>query len=499
MKRALASLALASVLWAQLPVFGQAQAVLIPTDAAAQGFNPNAILSDEDMFELGDWNADSIQRFFASKGSALAVLKLKDIDGVEKRPADILWRVAGSYKINPKYLLALIQKEQSLVEGRAPSQKQLDWAAGYAVCDSCSMDDPDIQAFKGFANQIEYAAKQHRERYLFQMLTSGTTIGGYAPGKLSYVDAYPIIPENQATAMLYSYTPHLHGNQNLWRIWKRWFALALPDGTVVRDKDTGAYYVIRSKERRPVSKSVLMSFTSDLTKAVSLSAADIEAYPLGASVKFPNFSLVELPDGTRYLLNGQQKRLIVSKSVFSSLGFQEDEVVSAVAEDLAAYTDGADVTEASRYPTGLLAKDAAGDHWYVEDGVRHKIPNKAFLSLYFKGRPARTLKTNEWKAYAIGDPYRLKDGELVRSVTNSAVYVIDQGKRRPFLNGDDFLAFGYEWKNVLTLPDSLLNDYAIGDAMEPAWQPPAAPADPLELSTDVPPSTVSTTLSSLSL
>lgn len=463
---------LSSLLLGYVPSLAAAQAILMPTDAAAQGFNPNAVLSDEDMFDLGDWNAESIQRFLASKKSALATLRLKDIDGLEKRPADIIWRVAGSYKMNPKYLLVLIQKEQSLVEGRTPTQKQLDWAAGYAVCDSCSMDDPNIQDFKGFANQLEYASKQHRERYLFQMLTRGVTIGGYAPGKTNLVDGYPITPANQATAMLYSYTPHLHGNQNLWRIWRRWFSLSLPDGTVVLDKETKAYFLIRNKERRPVTKAVLLSFGTDLSKAVSLSTSEVEAYPQGDMLKFSNFSLIELPDGSRYLLNGQKKRLIVSKKAFAALGFQEDELVSAQPEDLAGYADGADVTEASRYPTGLLAKDAAGDHWYIEDSVRHKIPNKTFLTLYFKGRPVRTLKTNDWKAYATGEPYRLKDGELVRSVTSPAVYVIDQGTRRPFISGDEFLAFGYEWKNVLTLPDAVLNDYAIGDAMVPAWQPP---------------------------
>lgn len=500
MKRFVASLLFCSLLLGQIPSPAFAKVSLIPVELTAQGFNPNLILDDADLFEIGDWDAAHIQRFLVSKGSALATMTLPDIDGIDKRPADILWRVAGSYKLNPKYLLVLIQKEQSLVEGRPPSQKQLDWAAGFAVCDSCSMNDPVIQAYKGFANQIEYAAKQHRERYLFQILVKGATIAGQAPGKTTIIDSIPITPANQATAMLYSYTPHLHGNQNLWKIWRRWFSRSLPDGTIVSDKDSGDYFLIRSGERRPLTRAVLSSLTSDLGKVLSLSSSDLAVYPEGDPLAFTNFSLIELPNGTRYLLNGMQKRLIVSKKVFKSLGFQEDEVIEASAEDLASYSDGPDITQTSRYPTGILAKDKHGDYWYVESGTRHKIPNKTFLSLYFKGRPAKTLKASEWSTYPVGDPYQLKDGELVRGVTSTAVYVIDHAKRRPFLSGDDFLSFGYQWKNVLVIPDTVLNDYAISDPMEPAWRSPTLQlASDNAIDADLSPSTASTTLSSTPL
>jgi hypothetical protein len=299
--------------------------------------------------------------------------------------------------------------------------------------------------------------------------------------------------------MLYSYTPHLHGNQNLWKIWRRWFSRALPDGTIVSDKNTGEFFLLRDGERRPLSKAVLTSLISDQGKVVSLSASDLTAYPVGDALPFSNFSLIETPDGSRYLLNGTQKRFIISRKAFRALGFQEDEVIKAEVDELRGYSDGPDITEASRYPTGLLAKDARGEYWYIEDGTRHKLPNKTFLTLYFKGRPARTLKASEWSSSVIGDPYRLKDGELVRGTTSAAVYVIDGGLRRPFLSAEDFLSFGYQWKNVLTLPDALLNDYRIGDAMKPVWRSPLLELADEALPSEAPSSFATTTLTSFSL
>lgn len=456
------------------------------------GFNPHAILSDADLFSLDGWDAERIQRFLASKKSGLAQLQLADIDGELKRPADILWRVAGSYKISPQYLLVLLQKEQSLVEDASPSQKQLDWATGYAVCDSCSMNDPRIQDFKGFANQVEYAAKQHRERYLFQMLSRGVTIAGHAPGKSSLIDGVLITPVNQATAMLYSYTPHIHGNQNVWRIWRRWFSRTHPDGTILANAVTQERFLLRKGERRPLSPAVSASLISDPAKILQVQPSDLEVYPVGDPVAFPNFSLLETASGTRFLLVGEQKRKFASHQVFRALGFQEDELINASEEDLDDYAPGPDITSRSRYPLGLLAKDARGGFWYLENDVRHAIEHPIYLSLSFRGRPARLLRAADLSRFPIAEPYRLRDGELIRGTTDAAVYVIEHGKRRVIASEELFLTMGYQWNNVVSLPDAALTAYPLGDPLLAPWQAPASelPAP------DAPPSI---TLSSSSL
>lgn len=437
------------------------------------GFNPHAILRDEDLFSIDQWSAERIQQFLVSKKSALAHMTLKDIDGVKKRPSDILWRVAGSYVLNPQYLLVLLQKEQSLIEDPSPSEKQLDWATGFGVCDACSMDDPTIQDFKGFANQLEYAAKQHRERYLFQLLMRGTTIAGHAPGKTSVIDGTAVTPINQATAMLYSYTPHIHGNQTVWRIWRRWFSRTLPDGTLVSDMQTKDLFLIRGGERRPLRPVIAATLVRDTKKVLQARTEDLEPYPLGAPIRFPDFSLLQTPTGTRYLLVGEQKRRFASKRAFLALGFQEDEVIETTEEDLREYSDGPDITEQSRYPLGLLAKDARGTYWYIENETRHVISHPIYLSLYFRGRPARLLKTADLARFPISTPYRLHDGELVRSETLSTVYVIERGNRRPIPNEQVFEAFGYRWNNILSLPESALKAHPLGEPLDPPWQSPS--------------------------
>src|SRR5690348_16729193 len=107
MRRFSSTLAVSLGLLAMLgqPLVAFAQAVsddLIPAEDAAAGFDPNAILDDRDIFDLGTMDLAAVRRFLDQRG-ALGRIKLTDIDGIEKPPAEIIWRVATSYKVNPKY------------------------------------------------------------------------------------------------------------------------------------------------------------------------------------------------------------------------------------------------------------------------------------------------------------------------------------------------------------------------------------------------------------
>ncbi|MCR4256376.1 MAG: hypothetical protein NUW08_01580, partial [Candidatus Uhrbacteria bacterium] len=424
---------------------------LVPVEDLANGFNPDLILQDTDIFNVDGMTLPQLRAFLFSRG-ALGEITQPDIDGVEKPPADIIWRVAQSYKINPKYLLVLLQKEQSLVEDSNPSQRQLDWAMGYAVCDSCSKDDPQLQAFKGFANQVEYAAKQHRERYFIQLLSTGVTISGLAPGRTILIDGIEVTPQNNATAMLYTYTPHIHGNLNAWRIWKRWFSLSFPEGSLVFVKESETYYLIRHGMKRPFQSRLSAASMLDINKAITADAGQLTAYSDGAPLSYPNYSIVETPEGKRSLIVGESKRLIVDDAAFRKLGFSIDDVVEGTEEDLLSYANARDISVNSEYPTGILARDPKGTIWFVQDGERTKILHPAFLNLYFKGKRAKDMTMEQIDALKPLGAFMLRDGELVKTEDSPTVSVIENGLKRPIMSGEAFEQLGWQWHNIVTLP-----------------------------------------------
>ena len=141
--------------------------VLLPSPLLAATFNPNNILSDHELMDYTSMGRDAIQQFLEAKKSFLAKFTAPDLNEVTMNAAQIIFNAATTARINPKYILALLQKEQSLIEHGPtnPSQSRLDWATGYAVCDGCSTDDPLPQKYKGFGKQVDDAGGVMRWYY----------------------------------------------------------------------------------------------------------------------------------------------------------------------------------------------------------------------------------------------------------------------------------------------------------------------------------------------
>lgn len=187
-------------------------AVFVPYYATqAVEFNRHLIISDQQMFNSSAMNMAEVQKFLELKKSYLATLNVPDVDGVVKSAAMIIAGAAKRNGVNPKVILVMLQKEQSLVEDSNPRAKQIDWAMGYGVCDDCSMNDPLLLVFRGFANQIDKAMA--RLKWYSDNPTAFKTVG-----QTYIIDGQDVTPLSQATANLYSYTPHIHGNYLFWKI-----------------------------------------------------------------------------------------------------------------------------------------------------------------------------------------------------------------------------------------------------------------------------------------
>lgn len=178
--------------------------------------------------------------------------------------AQIIGAVARACGINPKVLIILLQKEQSLITDDWPWSIQYTKATGMGCPDTSLGVDVDANQngcyddYEGFFKQIYYGARQFK-RYVQQPQSFN-----YAAGRTSFV-AYQanapqcggtnITPQNAATAALYNYTPYqpnaaalanlygtgdacsAYGNRNFWRTFIDWFGS-------VRTNETWAWSIV---------------------------------------------------------------------------------------------------------------------------------------------------------------------------------------------------------------------------------------------------------------
>lgn len=194
-------------------------------------FNKNNIISDFQMFDYNSMTQSQIQQFLQSKNSYLAnyytdgwPISCDTHTGSESSncqtmtqmsASEIIYSAAQRYRVNPKYILIMLQKEQSLVQNQNPTQKALDAATGF----KCYDGKPCDPKYLGFGRQVDNAAGIMRFYY------DNASIYGFIKGAgvPITIDGEILTPVNQATANLYTYTPHLFGNYNFWRIWQRYF------------------------------------------------------------------------------------------------------------------------------------------------------------------------------------------------------------------------------------------------------------------------------------
>lgn len=471
-----------------IPTLSQAQTAIDPN------FNPSLILSDEEALDVYSMTADEIQSFLVSKNSYLSNYRTFNTHGTLKSAAQIIYDAAANNydckgvilsdspteaekdlkcrhitTVNPRLLLVLLQKESSLIENTNPSQGALDWATGYGCPDSLACNP----YYKGFGKQVNSAALQflayikEQERYSYK--AGQTHVFSNPYGTISK-EPMTVTISNKATAALYNYTPHVYnGNYNFYRLWNRYFPKVVkryPDGSLLQVKnDTQVWLLEAGKKRNFASKSALLS-RFDINKVVSVKQEDLDNYATGTPIRFPNYALVKSPKNNVYLLVNNEKRGIVSMTVFKKIGFNTAEIINASDSELSAYQNGPNITATSTYPLGALLQDSkSGGVYYVENGAKAPILDRQLISLKFKNKKIIKTSAKELNNYKTIDPVLLADGELVKTDSSPAIYLISNGQKRAFASLEVFSQLGYNLKNILTISPQLLYYYPQGEAI----------------------------------
>lgn len=439
-------------------IVGFLAALLFPASALA--FNPNYIISDAELMDADAMNRDQIQAFL--ERGTLADYRTLDWEGRTRDAADIIWRAAQQHGINPRFLLVLLQKEQSLVEDPDPTQKQYDWATGYGVCDSCSMSDSGIARWQGFGKQVNSAAMQFIDGYMADIETYGVTAGKYGANVTVTIDETEVTPHNAATAAMYAYTPHLHGNENFVKIWDEWFGKEYPTGTLLQAAGENGVWRIEHGYRRPItSQSALTSrYNKDLI--VTVASTVLDQYPVGDDIALANYSLVKDEDGDIYLLVDDTMRHFESMEAFRSIGFSEAEIIDITSREVATYTEGSPITTTTQDPSGRIVKTTSGAMFLLRDGTRQQILDTAILNANFPTASVERASPGEIEQYKEGRFIKLPDGSLVRSIENPTVYVIADGVRRAIDSEQTFNDYGYAWGNIAFVNDDVLNLHKVG-------------------------------------
>lgn len=448
-------------------------------------FDYNLILSDEESVDYTAMSLAEIQQFLRQKNSYLQDYYFTGYNPGPNEPitmdesirlnytrarsaAEIIYNASVEAKINPKFIITTLQKEQGLIEKASLDQRALDYATGYYCFDGQACNPQ----WQGFGKQVRAAALQFRD-YIDNIHTRP-----FQPGVPVSIDGKMVTPANRITAALYVYTPHLHGNLLFATIWDRYdfgeispiVKALLPYGALVQAKsgeDTKSVYLIKDGRKLLFADNSALISRYDPKQVQKVDPAEIAKFIDGPSIKYPNYSLLENPSGKRYLIDGLVKRLIVSNEVFRQLGFSAEEIIKVEQKDLDEISDGATLTAETKYPLGkLLRSTKTNGVYFVKDNVKSPIIDPVIIKLNFPTLKVVATTQTVLETYDNDLPVLLKDGTLIKAVADPSVYVIADGKRRWVSDAETFNSLGYSWANIQNVSDRVMNLHDAGEIIK---------------------------------
>jgi len=429
--------------------------------SAQSGFNPNFIISDSEIQDYRSWTRSEVQAFLDSRGSYLRDYSAEDVNGQIKSAAEIIYDAAERYQINPKFILVTLQKEQSLITDDAPTMRQLEWATGYGVCDSCSTSDPNLARHRGFGRQVDNAAGVMR--WYYQNSDQGYIKKKDVP---VLIDGQQVIPQSWATAFLYTYTPHLHGNRNFWRIWDTWFSQVYPNGTVFKSASTSDYWLLQEGKRRRFASRAALITRADPRTAITVPEIEIINYEIGPEITFSNYSILQTSSSSFYLVDNDELRPFDSTDTVRRLGYNPQEFIETTEEEISVLQRGTIITASTTAPQGIIYQITdRGNHYYLlKDNALYPIINSRIIETNFNQLKVERHQSSELAQYSIAESFvNFKDGTLLKIRDMNKIYVIEQGRKRAIADNETFLAMGYKQSNVVTVDMSYVASIPEGE------------------------------------
>ncbi len=455
------------------------------------------------------------------------------------------------FGVNPQVLLTTLQKEQSLVVGAANycndgDQHKYAAAMGYGCPDSVTTFNwtgvslyrrngneitatgttcVNTKSKAGFSQQVIRAAwlmKFGQQRSLgnvnwsvvkgnwdnsddpYSCYGGPMTQGSRARAAFGscaqsvYYDGYFTIDgtsihiDTGATAALYWYTPHFHGNQSFVTIFEDTFgfgstnsgqlSIAHPDGTLVRPAagpNAGSVYLLKDGGAAyATSLGVFLSWGFDFGKVkiatqgdltlMAATDADTTHSTNPPPLRFREGTLVKGSAPAVYVIQevsgSNHKNSLDSLENFLRLGYTFNDVITIPDAELNAIpTDAPFTLTSATHPNGTLIRSANSPTvYYIINGEKHSITSANILFSHRFTWSSVKLASNGDDALPVTWPITwYGEGVLVRG-SGPNVYIVDLDvsgvnmSKRSFRTYYNFVGLDYSFKEVKNVNDSEL-------------------------------------------
>ena len=415
---------------------------------ARAAYNPSNIISDRLYYNSGSMAQSDIQKFLEGYGSYLSRYYVG-----ARSAAQIIYEACRSYGLSPKVMLVMLQKEQSLVESKNPSETALRCATGYGSCAS---------KYLGFETQVDSAAwslgvgyDANKSRYNYEVGKTTVTQDGVA-----------VTPANRATANLFIYNPVAgteshNGNYLFWTLWwNRYFGASFPTGTLIQAQgQPGVYLVDKEGRKHGFWGSSAFNLTFQPKQIVSVDPSDVLALSDGAPIKLRDGVVFRAPNGAVFISQNEEKWGVPDRETLKRLGYNTTDAVPVNQTEVDLLPKGPlfDKDNLTR-PDGTFIKIAENPAVYLLDqGKKRPFWDKQILNFNYNGNyKVVEISQEEMNRYPTGPAVKFRDGALLKG-PSGGIFVIADGKKCGLASREIFDGLGYKMSNVITVRQAVLD------------------------------------------
>lgn len=461
--------------------------LVVNSRKASAAYDGGNIIDNLVFLDANTMSKSDIQNFLVNKGAGLAnmnfTLNCYAQDSKERQwytsvgaPCDqsipashIIYYAAQIYGVNPRVILATMQKEQSLTTAPNPTAWQINQAMGYACPTSGQCGGNST-----FPYQIDsgtWALRYHFERargnntwwYTSSSWTCGTQKSYYSPNLYpnqnvnfydqngTYYRTHYIA--NAATSAFYCYTPHAYnnpqglygrepygtvglyysGSYNFVYFFELWFGttksndtnIAHPNGTLV--SDGWRVFLVDDNARRWIaSPDIFNSYGFDWNRIKAASSGDNSlpwTLPLDRLAPGTLFYSDNTPLYVMDYEGGILKKRHVTLAAFNALGYQWGETMYVPPAAIPPETYSTPLSEA-QHPSGTLIVSHSESKVYQIDNnkKRHVTSPLAFDTNFFKWDRIKNATASDL-SLAIGSPIDIRQGTILN---NNGLFLVEQ-------------------------------------------------------------------------
>ncbi|MFC1632731.1 N-acetylmuramoyl-L-alanine amidase [Patescibacteria group bacterium] len=237
----------------------------------------------------------------------------------------------------------------------------------------------------------------------------------------------------------------------------------LETGTLVQTTGPAIYY-IENGTRRTFPTYNIFSFWRGEKSVMTLSADELALYERGPAMGLPNGMVVSaIGSPAVYLIVDGEKHMFASATALFLLGYTFDDVIAVNSKDLDYNPAGPAIRV---HENGTLIKTAtSGNIYIIENGQKRWFPTARILNTWFASPTVEDILQSEMDLYPEGDPMGFANGTLIRVDGTPAVYLIENGYKRPFASSAAFTGMGFSWSDILIITAGELQYNPTGPAI----------------------------------